>query len=134
MPFPFVYVCDLLQRLDDNQCARAGLRGNSSIVEEWFQQHRNLLVRGDYNLGPLLSTLLPEKRSDRVYNIQAKSLQRLFGRALLLGRSRLKELSRWEEAGSGVDLADCIESILKATVRHYIFDAWMKGLPDAFST
>lgn len=116
MPFPFVYVCDLLQRLDDNQSARSGQGNSYNIVNAWFEQHRSLIIRHDYDVGPLLSTLLPEKRSDRVYNIQAKTLQKLFGRALLLGRSRLKELARWEEPGGGVDLADCIEGILNATV------------------
>lgn len=116
MPFPFVYVCDLLQRLDDNRSARSGQRNNTSIVEGWFEEHRSLLIQDDYNVGPLLSTLLPEKRSDRVYNIQAKTLHRMFGRAMLLGRSRLQELATWERPGSGVDLADCVERILKSTV------------------
>jgi DNA ligase-4 len=116
MPFPFTYVCDLLQRLSDNQSATSGQKPTSKLVEDWFAQHRSRLVRDDFNHAPLLSTLLPEKRTDRVYNIQSKTLQGLFGRALCLGRSRLEELGRWEMAGLGIDLADCIEHILETTV------------------
>jgi DNA ligase-4 len=75
-----------------------------------------LLVRDDFNASPLLSTLLPEKRSDRVYSIQSKSLSGLIGRSLGLGLSRRRELERWQEPGSGVDLGDCTERILTITV------------------
>lgn len=117
MPFRFAYVCDLLQRLDDNQRARAGQRVNSNIIEQWFLSHRGLLVRDDFNASPLLSTLLPEKRSDRVYSLQSRTLTALIGRSLGVTLSRKKELERWQEPGSGVDLADCVEGILTTTVR-----------------
>src|SRR3954470_2840247 len=103
MPFRYAYVCDLLQRLDDNQRARAGQRSGSSIIDHWFRSHRGLLVRGDFNASPLLSTLLPEKRTDRVYSIQSRKLERVIGRCLGVGLSRRPELERWQEAGSGVD-------------------------------
>lgn len=68
----------------------------------------------------LLSTLLPDRRTDRVYGLQARSLQRILIRALGLGHSRIPELSRWmrpcEHGTTGpVDLADCVEAILKWT-------------------
>jgi DNA ligase-4 len=118
MPFRFAYVCDLLQQLDDNQRARAGQRSSSNIIDHWFLSHRGLLVRDDFNASPLLSTLLPEKRTDRVYSIQSRGLQRVIGRCLGLGLSRRKELERWQEPGSGVDLGDCVEQILTSTVSH----------------
>ncbi|KAB5563326.1 hypothetical protein GE09DRAFT_1285251 [Coniochaeta sp. 2T2.1] len=115
MPFRFAYVCDLLQKLDDNQRARAGQKSNSSIIDHWFHSHRGLLRRNDFNASPLLSTLLPEKRSDRVYSIQSTKLSRTVGRCLCIGTGRRKELWRWQEPGSGVDLGDCIEGILNVT-------------------
>ncbi|KAK3945146.1 hypothetical protein QBC46DRAFT_350048 [Diplogelasinospora grovesii] len=118
MPFRFSYVCDLLQRLEDNinRGARTGLRSNTEIIREWFERHRPvLLYRDDHDAAALLSTLLPEKRSDRVYLIREKRLQSIVGRALGLGRCRIAQLGRWEKAGSGVDLADCAEAILKET-------------------
>jgi DNA ligase-4 len=75
-----------------------------------------LLVRGDFNASPLLSTLLPEKRTDRVYSIQSPRLCRIIGRSLGVGCSRKKELEKWQEPGSGVDLGDCVERILRSTV------------------
>lgn len=116
MPFLFAYVCDLLQRLDDNQRARASQKNNSNIIDQWFLSHRGLLLRADFNAAPLLSTLLPEKRTDRVYSIQSRSLSRVIGRCLGIGLSRIKELERWRVPGSGVDLGDCVERILTATV------------------
>ncbi len=116
MPFHFSYVCDLLQRLEDNQFARSGLRSNASIIQEWFRGHQDRLRRDDHSSAPLLSALLPEKRTDRVYSIREKKLQIIIGRALGLGRSRIAELGRWNNPEARVDLADCVESILKQTV------------------
>lgn len=116
MPFAFSYVCDLLQRLEDNRLARSGLRSNAVIIQEWFRGHQGLLHRDDHKSAPLLSALLPEKRTDRVYFIREKKLQTIIGRALYLGRSRIAELGRWTNSGAAVDLADCVEGILKQTV------------------
>ncbi|KAK1760989.1 hypothetical protein QBC47DRAFT_334900 [Echria macrotheca] len=115
MPFLFSYVCDLLQRLEDNQHAKVGLKTNADIIQDWFKQHQGLLIRDDHDIAALLSTLLPEKRTDRVYFIRENRIQTIFGRALSLGRTRLSQLARWSVAGSDVDIASCIEGILKET-------------------
>jgi DNA ligase-4 len=120
MPFLFSYVCDLLQRLEDNRRARSGLRSNATIIQEWFRAHHGLLHRDDHNSAALLSALLPEKRTDRVYFIREKKLQIVVGRALGLGRSRIAELGRWSIPEARADLADCVESILKQTVGHFL--------------
>jgi DNA ligase-4 len=117
MPFLFSYVCDLLQRLDDNRNARSGLRSNATIIQAWIREHHGLLYRDDHSSAPLLSALLPEKRTDRVYFIREKKLQIVIGRALGLGRSRIAELARWNNPEARHDLADCVESILTQTVR-----------------
>ncbi|KAH6626261.1 hypothetical protein B0J18DRAFT_366022 [Chaetomium sp. MPI-SDFR-AT-0129] len=115
MPFPFSHVSDLLQRLEDNRLARSGVRTNASLIYEWFRAHRALLARDDHASAPLLSALLPEKRTDRVYFIREKKLQTIIGRALGLGRSRIAELGRWTNPAAGVDLAECVEGILRQT-------------------
>lgn len=117
MPFLFSYVCDLLQRLEDNRHARSGLRSNATIIQEWFRGHQAQLYRDDHNSAALLSALLPEKRTDRVYFIREKKLQTIIGRALGLGRSRIAELGRWSNPEARVDLAECVAGILKETVR-----------------
>ncbi|KAL2019635.1 hypothetical protein VTK56DRAFT_9450 [Thermocarpiscus australiensis] len=115
MPFLFSYVCDLLQRLEDNRVARTGLRSNATIIQDWFRGHQAQLYRNDHSSAALLSALLPEKRTDRVYFIREKKLQIVIGRALGLGRSRIAQLRRWSKPEARVDLAECVESILKET-------------------
>src|ERR1044071_4023430 len=108
MPFPFTYVCDLLQRLADNRSARSGVKTSASIIEEWFRKHQALLHRPGFKSATLLSALLPEKRSDRVYFIREKKLQILIGRGLGIGRSRITQLGRWTDPSAGVGLAECV--------------------------
>ncbi|PCD19527.1 hypothetical protein FGRA07_05276 [Fusarium graminearum] len=112
MPLPFSSICELL-----DQCYTLSLTRKScaSIVIDWFDRHRNYVDAHDTSLSALLSTLLPDKRTDRVYCIQAPSLERIIGRACLLGASRIAELARYRQPGSGVDLADCVHRILTVT-------------------
>ncbi|KAI8633048.1 hypothetical protein F5Y19DRAFT_416311 [Xylariaceae sp. FL1651] len=116
MPFPYKYICDLLQELDDElRKSPEKQTPSETIIKCWFQQHRSLFNAPGNDACAILSTLLPERRTDRVYFIQAPKLQSIFGKALLLGASRVKELRRYLEPGSGVDLGECIEEILSRT-------------------
>ncbi|KAI0552143.1 hypothetical protein F4679DRAFT_536059 [Xylaria curta] len=116
MPFPYRYICDLLQQLDDEvRKPPAKQTPPEAIVQSWFQHYQALIHAPGNDACTILSMLLPERRTDRVYNIQAQRLQSVFGKALLLGASRVLELRRWAESGSGVDLGDCVESVLQQT-------------------
>ncbi|KAI1818170.1 hypothetical protein GGS20DRAFT_530065 [Poronia punctata] len=116
MPFPYKYICDLLQNLEDETRKPSAKQTPSRlIIKAWFQEHRALFNAPDSDPSAIISTLLPERRTDRVYGIQAPRLQGIFGKALLLGTSRVSELRRWTEPGSGVDLGDCIESVVSRT-------------------
>ncbi|KAI1466319.1 uncharacterized protein F4812DRAFT_433657 [Daldinia caldariorum] len=116
MPFPFRYICDLLQELDDESHKDERKQiPTRNIIEAWFREHRSRLDVFENDPSAILSTLLPERRTDRVYLIQTARLETIFGKALLLGASRLQELRRYRTPGLGVDLADCIEGILKRT-------------------
>ncbi|PFH58514.1 hypothetical protein XA68_13578 [Ophiocordyceps unilateralis] len=112
MPVPFSIVCQLL-----DQCERLCSAGNSNskVVADWFARHRDCVDAHDTDLSALLSTLLPEKRTDRVYCIQTASLEKMVARALLLGSSRVAQLGSYRQPGLGLDLADCVERILKDT-------------------
>ncbi|KYK61522.1 hypothetical protein DCS_02664 [Drechmeria coniospora] len=112
MPIPFALVCDLL---DECHRLRLAQKPNAKVVADWFVNHRSLIDAQDADLAALLSTLLPEKRTDRVYCIRDASLERIVGRALMLGASRLAELARYKQPGLGLDLADCTERILTVT-------------------
>ncbi|UNI18815.1 DNA ligase (ATP) [Purpureocillium takamizusanense] len=112
MPLPFSLVCDLL-----DECHRlcAARRSNAQAVADWFARHRGRIDAHDTNLPALLSTLLPDKRTDRVYCIQTPSLEKIIGRGLGLGASRIAELARYRQPGLGLDLADCVERLLVTT-------------------
>ena len=95
MPLPFAHVCDLLE-----QCSKlcAAREKYHPAVVNWFNRHRALIDAHDTDVAALLSTLLPEKRTDRVYCIQAASLEKIIGRALMLGSSRIKGIWPRHEA------------------------------------
>jgi DNA ligase-4 len=116
MPLSFSLVCELL-----DQCYSLSLakKSCSNVIVEWFARHRNYVDAHDTSLSALMSTLLPDKRTDRVYCIQAPSLERIIGRACLLGASRIAELAQFRQPGSGVDLADCVHRILTVTVSYF---------------
>ncbi|ETS03002.1 hypothetical protein M419DRAFT_97984 [Trichoderma reesei RUT C-30] len=112
MPLPFSLVCDLL----DASYARAiDRKPTAKTVAVWCSRHCSRINASDTNLAALLSTLLPEKRTDRVYCIRANGLEKLIGRSLMLGASRLKELALYKQPGLDLDLADCVERILTVT-------------------
>ncbi|KAF4511087.1 hypothetical protein G6O67_002920 [Ophiocordyceps sinensis] len=112
MPLQFSLVCDLL-----DECQRLGFtrRPNKQVIHEWFARNRGCIDAHDTDLSALLSTLLPEKRTDRVFCIQAPRLEKIIARALMLGSSRVAELARYKKPGLGLDLADCVERILATT-------------------
>lgn len=115
MPFLFSYVCDLLQTLDDNQRAETVLKPPAQIIKEWFAKHRSLINRDDHDDTALLSTLFPEKRTDEVFRYGLGRLERTIGRGLGLGRTRKEELGRHQDPQWGMDLAECVERILRDT-------------------
>ncbi|KAL7937250.1 hypothetical protein V8C35DRAFT_295174 [Trichoderma chlorosporum] len=112
MPLPFSLVCDLLEASYTLAKAR---KSSTPVLIAWCSQHRSSIDAPDTNLAALLSTLLPEKRTDRVYCLQANGLERIIGRSLMLGSSRIKELAIYKQPGLGLDLADCVERILTVT-------------------
>ena len=112
MPLAFAAVCELL---DECHSLCLSERPLKQTLESWFAHHRSHIDAHDTNVVALLSTLLPEKRPDRVYFIQAGSLEKIVGRGLALGASRIRDLTRYRQGGSNIDLAGCVESILKST-------------------
>ncbi|ROT43075.1 hypothetical protein SODALDRAFT_266450 [Sodiomyces alkalinus F11] len=114
MPFPFTFVCDLLEQVQVLGI-RPGKEKQRDVIWRWFDKHRERIDHLDTHISALFSTMLPDKRTDRVYGIQAKILRQIVCRALCLGASRIAQLRRYEQPGSGVDLAECISAILKQT-------------------
>ena len=115
---PFADVATLFQRIEAVELREPPLLPDEktqkirAIVDSWFKSHRSaisaLTVEG---ATALLSTLLPEKRTDRVYGLQAPSLCRTLARCLKLQAHRARDLREYTQPGRG-DLAACLERVL----------------------
>lgn len=118
MPFPFAEICTLLQRIEAIELREPPLLPDEKrsaiclIVDSWFKSHRSAISALTVeSVTALLSTLLPEKRTDRVYGIQASGLCRILARCLKLQAHRAKDLRAYTQPGRG-DLAACLERVL----------------------
>ena len=114
----FRLLCDLLSDIeaivtrDPPLLPKARNTLSRNHIIQWFNSHRTLIDSTD--AVALLSTLLPERRTDRVYNLQPPSLVKVISRCLLVGASRQSDLQRWKEPGGG-DLGACVERVLKGS-------------------
>jgi DNA ligase-4 len=118
MTFPFTELCTLFQRLEVLELREPPLLPDEKTlqtrltVDSWFKSHRSaisaLTVQGAV---ALLSALLPEKGTDRVYGMQAPGLCRILARCLKLQAHRAKDLRAYTQPGRG-DLAACLERVL----------------------
>ena len=118
MALKFSTFCNLLSSLEDivtsdppllpPEC-REALRLET---KSWFKSHRRAIDSlTDESTASLLSCLFPERRTGRVYGLQASTLTRLLSRTLGLSASKSKDLSAYRQAGRG-DLGNCLERIL----------------------
>ncbi|KAJ5602420.1 hypothetical protein N7537_005376 [Penicillium hordei] len=117
MGFKFTLLCDLLSNLDDNKTAKASTAARNQnpdirTVAQWFSRHERTIHHAKTDRVALLSCMFPEKRTDRVYWLQAMQLSRVIGRCLGLGSSRLSELNRWQTP-CGFDLGGCVEIVMR---------------------
>ncbi|KAI9851996.1 MAG: hypothetical protein M1838_002119 [Thelocarpon superellum] len=116
MPFKFVHLCDLLQRLEDLWTRDPPLLPTTiqshaeRAIEHWFRSHRRRIDAADTSGVAVLSAFLPERRTDRVYGLREKSLAKVVGRVLGLPVARRRCLLAWETPGHG-DLGACVERV-----------------------
>lgn len=120
MPFRFLDICILLRRLEDIELldpqplAADKSAKLKAITQAWFKSHSRAIGELDVEgTASLLSALLPERRTDRVYGIQNKSLCRILSRSLQLGGAGTKDLQAYTSPGRG-DLGTCLERVLSA--------------------
>ncbi|KAK5683182.1 hypothetical protein LTS10_004713 [Elasticomyces elasticus] len=119
MPFPFSKVVVLYQDLEKIEQRNPPLlpqpkaEALRAVTERWFRSNRNTINGLEVRSGvALLSSLLPERRTDRVYNLQAPSLCRILGRTLGLNAVRRGDLEAHKQASRG-DLGQCLKRVLK---------------------
>ncbi|KAK0286673.1 hypothetical protein LTR35_002034 [Friedmanniomyces endolithicus] len=120
MPFPFATFTTLLENLERVELRDPPLlpapkaEALKAETERWFRSHRHTIdgldVRG---ATALLSSMLPEQRTDRVYGIQAISLCRILCRSLGLRSDRTGDLQAYTQPDRG-DLGACLQRVLKA--------------------
>lgn len=121
MPLRFSDACLLLSRLEDIELRDPPFINPKEksaqikvVTEYWFKSHRRAVNELDIDSSvALISTFLPERRTDRVYGIQAKKFCRILSRCLSLSAARVKDLQAYEQPGFG-DLATCVERLLKS--------------------
>ncbi|KAL8699408.1 MAG: hypothetical protein Q9201_006023 [Fulgogasparrea decipioides] len=120
MPLRFRSVSDLLEALEQNAAStRKAMKGwldqrNKDTIESWVKSHKITVDSAEVDVVALLSAIFPEKRTDRVYSLQAPSLTRILGRCFGLGIERRKQLEEWKTPGRG-DLGICVERTLRQT-------------------
>jgi DNA ligase 4 len=118
MPFRFSGLCQLLNDLekinlrDPPKLTKDREIDQTKTIELWFRVHRREIDSTDTDGAALLSCLLPERRSDRVYGIQETRLLKIIPRCLHLNSAKTKELYQWREPGNG-DLGKCLERVLQ---------------------
>ena len=120
MAFRFRWLCELLNDLDKNRVKKAASSSSRSATLDhrslvaWFNRYSTRIDRSREATVAFLSCLFPERRPDRVYNLQRKRLASIFGRGLGLGATRLKHLNSWQDK-DGADFPDCVEAVMAQT-------------------
>ncbi|KAF2174725.1 hypothetical protein K469DRAFT_685747 [Zopfia rhizophila CBS 207.26] len=119
MPFDFSILCELLNELDRNRARKSSktpntLSSSNEIVVSWFNKHDRIIPREGPGAVAFLSCLFPERRADRVFNLQEKRLESIIKQAQGLGATRLKQLQNWRTR-DGADFASCIKHLMSAT-------------------
>lgn len=114
MPLPFVEFCTLLSDLESVSARQPPLNEKKrdevykQTIREWIHKHNVSVTSPDVNVAVILSSLLPGRRTDRVYSIQAPALSKYLRKCLSIGKSRWDQLEKWKIPGRG-DLGECIE-------------------------
>jgi DNA ligase 4 len=120
MPLPFSSFCNLLSELEahklrDPPLFPADLEHRfRRTITSWFNKHQQTIHDHATNGVAVLSSLFPEKRTDRVFWLKEPALSRILKRCLGLGKDRQKMLDEWNVRGRG-DLGVCVERVMRQT-------------------
>jgi hypothetical protein len=119
MPFPFVYVCDLLEDLGHLYNHVVPLlpkdldHRSTEVTLRWLKRHRNLLDAAATDDDCVILTLQPERRTDRVYGLDAFVLEQIVARVLNLPKQHCQDLQRWQDEHAQGDLASYVERVME---------------------
>lgn len=116
MSLHFRHFCDLLTQLESFSSRQPPLTRDrceflfQQTITQWFRTYDVSIHSTHVDAVIVLSALLPARRTDRVYALQAPSLSRKLRRCLRLGEGRWQQLDQWKVPGRG-DLGDCVERL-----------------------
>ncbi len=123
MSFLFIYICDLLEKLEEPHLfdvpllpAQHDEYANQQTVK-WLKLHNSTLSSFGINSGALVSMLRPEKVVDRDYGLDTESLELVIARVLQVSRTEFTELQRWRTNSQTGDLGKCASRLIE-TGRH----------------
>lgn len=127
MPFLYVYVCDLLEKLGElvsrDVPVLIGLKEKTnSIAIKWLAQHRNRLNELSVNSKAVMAMFMPELRTGWEYGLDGEALERLIARALNLPRNLHEELRMWRNGPAHGDLGACLEHVMDKMTRVSLHD------------
>lgn len=130
MPFPFIYVCDLLEDLGHLYNHVMPLlkkdldQRTTEITLRWLKRHRGLLDATATDDDCVILTLQPEKRTDRVYGLDEWSLENIIARVLNLPKRHCQDLQRWRNEPAQGDLASCVERVMESMAHVSFFNMY----------
>lgn len=118
MPFRFVYLCDLLDKLERPLLRDAPLLPHhlqeytQKEVISWFRRHRDRLNEFSTNGNAVIMMLQPERWSDRDFGWNVGILEHLIARSLGLSKARHAHLQEWKSEPHKGDLGACVERVM----------------------
>ncbi|KAL2062635.1 hypothetical protein VTL71DRAFT_5707 [Oculimacula yallundae] len=110
MPFPFVYLCDLLDRIEE-LCVRDvpllrrdRLSRTKDSIIAWMRTHSWRMNAQDTDSSAVLMMLKPERQTDREYGVE-ECLEQILARIFKMPTPMYERLRRWrDEAHNQGDL------------------------------
>ncbi|KAH7323938.1 hypothetical protein BKA65DRAFT_567912 [Rhexocercosporidium sp. MPI-PUGE-AT-0058] len=102
MPFPFVYVCDLLDKLESICVREVPLLRKDRVAQTketlvyWFVTHRWRINAQDTHSKAVLMILKPERQTDREYGVE-KYLEQILARIFKMPTPMYEKLRRWRD-------------------------------------
>ncbi|PVH77960.1 hypothetical protein DL98DRAFT_590857 [Cadophora sp. DSE1049] len=104
MPFPFVYMCDLLDKLEDIHVREVAYLPKDRIsrtkdaLMSWFQTHRWRINAQDTDGNAVLMMLKPERQIDREYGLE-EYMEQILARIFKIPSAMYERLKNWREDG-----------------------------------
>jgi DNA ligase-4 len=117
MPFPFTYVCSLLDDLErlhireNPLLPRELLERSTSKTNQWLKAHKFDLNAFDTQEAAVLWVLRPDKLTDRHYGIDTNRLESIIARAYQVSQLDYTVLQSWRRVPHLGDLAQRVESV-----------------------